>query len=265
MTIRAILQHKSMTFRPFALFVAFLIGGFGVTADSARAQEAPVCGAKEPGMARVRTELTLDESATTNLKFKRKTSPRDLSLVFMHKGCNLFRLRPPPRVRILPAGETAQLPAAAISLGEVERDAFRLYVRVSVDPLKFEPGTYGGAVILSAPYLAANRTPVSVSRSEDNELKPFGIGALAAIAGVVWFALLKFFARNKLAVSWWWLVPVTVAAASVGGLAALNNYWDQEVWTLDDNVRATVVAAFSGATTGSMAMLLGAIWQAPKK
>ena len=134
-----------------------------------------------------------------------------------------------------------------------------------MDPLKFDPGTYGGAVILSAPYLAANKTPISVSRSDDDKLKPFGIGAFAALLGFIWFAGLKFVTRNKLAVSWLWLIPVGVAAIVLGGLAALNSYWDQDVWTFDDNGRATFIAGLTGATTGSMVALLGAVWQAPKK
>ncbi len=127
----------------------------------------------------------------------------------------------------------------------------------------FDPGAYSGIILLDAPYLAANRTPIAVSRSEDNELVPAGLGALGGFVGVFWFLALKLVARNKLAISWWWLLLVVPLAVGAGVVAVLNAYWDQDVWTSGENGWAALKAGFAGASTGSAVGLLTSIFQSP--
>ena len=107
--------------------------------------------------------------------------------------------------------------------------------------------------------------PLSLSRSTSNWLTPFAIGAISGLVAVIWFALLKFLARQKLEIAWPWLIVVALAAAVAGGLAVASAWLDQDVWTVDANIKAAVIAGVSGATTGSMAGLLAVVWKAPPK
>jgi hypothetical protein len=233
----------------------------------ARQAEAAKCGAVDPATkTTARATLALDEkSAVTSQIFKRKTAKRSLSLIFTASGCDIDVLEPAPRPTQLPQKGMDELPEGAWTVKSAEFDSPTLEVILTVDPKKFPPGSYGNLLSLRAGYLAANRTPIAVSRSEDTPWKPIGIGALAGLAGFLWFAVLKFVARAKLKVSWWWLPLVAGLAVAVGAWGAAKSYWDQDVWTFDANWHATAVAGFTGASTGSILALLGTVWGAPKK
>jgi hypothetical protein len=156
-------------------------------------------------------------------------------------------------------------PDEAVSLKAAETDGSDLILTLRVKPLAFDPGKNGGLIVARAPYLRANRTPVTVSRSENESWQPLGIGLLGAIAGFGWYAALKFLARNKLNVAWWWLIVAGTLAVVAGEYAALKSYWGEDAWAFDDNALAILGAGFTGASTGSIIAAIGAIWLAPVK
>jgi hypothetical protein len=248
----------------FALSFAFVVGGFSVAAGPAQAVP---CGEIDPVTKRpAKASITLDEkSAVTNLIFKRSTAKRTLSLIFTVTGCELDTLEPPPLVRVLPSAGANELPDQVISLLDADaEDGSVFYLRLRVDPSKFEPGTYGGLVVARAPYVATNRTPITVSRTERPWI-PAGIGAFSGLVGLLWFLALKFFAREKLQISWRWLFLLIPLAVGAGAWAAGNLYWDQDVWTFDENWRAAARAGAAGASTGSLGAVLVTIWKSPTK
>lgn len=249
----------------FVLAVVATVAAASVETDHSAA--AVACGDVDRSGRRARAVLTLDDRrAVTTLRFKQSTKPKTLSLVFSVTGCELSISEPPPTILPpLPMKDVSELPEEALSKPSFDSDAegSTLFVLTRVEPKKFDAGTYGGHIIVRAPYLANNSTPISVSRSEDSLLKPVGIGLVGALFGLAWFLILKFVARQKLQVSWWWLIPLGVAALVLGGLAAWDSYDAQEVWTVRENWRATAVAGFTGASTGAVAALLVTIFRSP--
>ena len=207
------------------------------------------CGQTDPATNKpLKGTLTLDPKSVTNLSFKRHTTPAELSLVFAVSGCEIDKGDVPrPRIDVLPVPGLSQFPPTGRpQLQSVDtRDGSDLIVRLGVDPEWFDAGKYGGLVLVVGSYLAANSTPIAVSRSEDDSWKPISIGLVAALVGFLWLIGLKFLSRDKLQVSWPWLILVGGLAVAVGLYAAFISYWDQEVWTFDDNAKATAVAAFT--------------------
>jgi hypothetical protein len=215
---------------------------------------------------RARGVLVLDDKqAVTTVGFGRETGTKRLSLIFNVTGCEIDpETQEPPDFEVLPKPDDAEQLETAVLKPEKPRTdgtSFRQVFRVNTDD--FDPGSYSGVLLLNAGYLAANRTPLGVSRSEDNELIPSGLGALGGFIGLIWFGALKLVARNKLAISWWWLILVVPLAVGAGAWAVLNAYWDQDVWTFSANGPAAVGAGFAGASTGAALGLLTAIFKSP--
>ena len=58
----------------------------------------------------------------------------------------------------------------------------------------------------------------------------------------------------------YWVVAACMLA---GAFAVFVSYWDQQVWSLDENLIGALTAGFTGATTGAMAGLLGIVLTQP--
>jgi hypothetical protein len=126
-----------------------------------------------------------------------------------------------------------------------------------------DPGSYTSFVRLKAEWLRTVATPVTVTRSEDSETWPLGIGILGGVCGFVVFWLLRKIHREDLMVTENWVVWLVAAISIVvgAGTAFFTNYFNQEVWTRDANGVALFTAAFSASTTGVAAGLLTGIYK----
>lgn len=250
------LRGRRTTGARVAVVLAAAVVSVGCATEAARA--AVTCGQTDPTTDKpARAVLTLDDkSAVTNLTLKRSTKKKTLSLVFSVGGCDLADSNSPPDLLVLPTRGGDELPDDVLSVKRAEVDGSTFFLSLQVDPKKMDPGTYNSIVIARAPYLASNRTPVTVSRSEDAAWKVLGIGALAAIAGLFWLLILKLPALDKTTVTRRRLIALCVLAVGAGVYAAWNNYYSQDVWTFDDNFKSLATAAFVAATTGSVAALV---------
>lgn len=222
------------------------------------------CGVVDPDTGQVaRAVLTLDSNSTTTVTYKRDMGRKRLHLIFTARGCALDSSLPDPAAEVLPKQGADEIPATSISVQNTRLDASELAVGFHVDSETFEPGSYEGLVEVRAPYLATSRTPLAVSRSESNFWIPVGIGALAGLLAFAWFSAIKAATREKLQIGWRWMIVVALGACGFGAFSVLSAYWSQDVWTIDDNLLSAIVAATTGATTGTMATVLAAIWRAP--
>jgi hypothetical protein len=79
---------------------------------------------------------------------------------------------------------------------------------------------------------------------------------------VGWFAATKAVSRDERTIPWRWVIFVALAGSAFGAFAVWASWLDQDVWTWSDNKKAAILAGFSGATTGSMATILGVVWKA---
>jgi hypothetical protein len=260
-----------MSTQRLALSLALLAVGLGLVAKPVSAAGKPaspatvICGAIDPTTKQpVRGTLVLNKQTShPNHAFKRSKHPADLSLDFAISGCKLGSRAKRPRFRVLPANGASELPKEAVSRHRAwYHDGSTGTLVLTVDPHKFGGGRYAALVGVRAPYLAGNSTQITVSRT-DGWRWPLVIGLLAGLVGALWFLLLKGTSKTKLAVSWLWLIPLILVAAGVGAWAAVTNYWSQEVWTFDDDWVSTAKLAFAAASTGSLAGVLAAVWQAP--
>jgi hypothetical protein len=228
---------------------------------------AVTCGQIDPDTDAVaKGVLVLDEDdSVITLAFGRDTGTRRLNLVFNVTGCEIDpNTQEPPSIDVRPTpGDSEQLDRAILNSESPDTDGTTFEQVFTVNTDAFDPGSYTGVLLLDAPYLARNRTPLAVSRSEDTEWIPIGLGALGGLVGAIWFLALKFVCRNKLAIRNGWLVVVIPLAIGAGAWAVLNGYWDQDVWTTEDNWPAALKAGFTGASTGSAAGLLAAIFLSP--
>ena len=211
-----------------------------------------------------RATLTLDEkSSKTHLLFKRETGHREISLVFIAAGCDLPRALRHPRLVVLPEQGSWELPLGVLTVKSAEVFGAEFLLKVDVNASKFKPGTYDGKLVIRSQYLNSNRIPISVSRSESRIWVPMLIGAITGLAGLIWFALLKGASQAQLTVEPRWLLVLSAVCIVAGMLAVFISYWDQNVWTLDENLIASAVAGFTGATTGAMTGVLGVVWATP--
>ena len=231
---------------------------------------AAVCGTTDPDTGKVaRANLSLGTESKTESSFKRDDKPEPIYLEFKVTGCDLTaQLVEPPSYDILPRRDAELLPADAISLqGEPNYDDSTsvLSMRFNVDPAKFDPGSYGAIIEVRAPYLVTSRTPISVSRSDRRYAILIAIGAAAGLMGFAWYLALQGASGKKLKVSRPLVAVVGISAAVAGILAALVFWQSQDVWVFADNWLATATAAFTGATTGTMLGLLGAIFREERR
>lgn len=238
------------------------------------AQGATVCGSKEGKAEVIRGALSLvGDQSSVNVTYKRSTSPRTFLFVYNVEGCRMpaslkceeangtLQGADCPAIETLPKGDGNEIPESAVSLKSVRAEPQEMSLRLSIDRGKIEPGSYNGLIEVRSPQATTTRTPVTLSRSESNFWGPVGIGALAGLIAMLWYFVQKAVANVNRKVSILWLVVAFLAAAAVGIVSALTAWRTQDVWTFDENGWATAVAAFTGATTGVMAVLLANIWE----
>jgi hypothetical protein len=239
-----------------------IAGALAVSAPTAPAATAPTCGqvdAKTKTIARGTPTLN-EQNAVTDQTFKRDTGHKTIFLSFNLAGCELATDARPPAVEINPRKGTDELPTDAIKLKGATPDGTTLDVKLDVDSAKFDAGSYGGLIVLRAPYMTTSRTPVAVSRSDNRFYLPALLGVIAAIGGLALFNFARKIGGAKLKVGRLALLGVVAIGAVAGAVAVLVNYYNQDVWTMGDNWWSAIVTGFTGATTGVMAGLLGDIW-----
>jgi hypothetical protein len=221
---------------------------------------AVLCGTKDPKTRHTAIgRLALSPASRTDLIYKRSTKPRAILLVFDVTGCSLDRYRstPPPRIAVTASnGPNQDLPEESMQKSSMSFiDPQQVEYRFDVATSKLPPGSYNGAIEIRADYLSTTRTPVGVSRSEPRFLIPVGFGVLGGFAGIVWYLTISAFSSalpTDSRKARWVVGVVGVVAGGVAGLGFWNN---QDVWTIADNAWATVIAGFTGATTGAVAAL----------
>jgi hypothetical protein len=234
-----------------------------IAAPSASA--ASECGSPDPKtQTTARGTLTLDPDSVTAKAFKADTEPQTLLLRFKVTGCDLPADPPPAETELLAKKGAKDIPDGAITLVHAVADGSEYSLRLTADPSRFDPGAYGGIYELRAPYMVTTRTPIELSRSEDNALVPLGIGVAGGLAGLVWFLLLSLAKGAKTKITRWHYVIVFGAAAVAGALAVYGAYQSQDVWSFSANWASALGAAFTGATTGTMATALVVLWPDPK-
>ena len=89
------------------------------------------------------------------------------------------------------------------------------------------------------------------------------IGLVGGLASLVWFLGLHF-AQGAKSPKRWHYGFAFVAAALFGAFAVETAYRSQEVWTFSENYASAAVAAFTGATTGTMLAALAVLFPKPK-
>jgi hypothetical protein len=251
--------------RAATIVLASLVAGLCLATTAA----AVPCGATDPKTGEpALANLTLADTSVTAIAYGRDTSPdEDYLLRFKVAGCDMTLTNddPRPEFDVLPTDGGKQIPLTAVTIVSQKGRHGEVSLRLRTHPSAFKPGSYTGLVEIDAPALAsASLTPITLSRSEDSDLKPFGLGALGGAIGFVWFAALKFVTRTRLTIGWGWLPLVAAAATVVGGIAAWRAYQDQGVWTVAENGWNAFTAGLAGATTGTMAAIIPAIWKAPE-
>ncbi len=225
--------------------------------------EAATCGDRDPATQLPRkATLTLDEDSVATIAYGRDMDDQTLLLRFRAAGCTFGSDQAAPAVDLLPKQGEEELPGGTVSLLRSRRDGSEFAVRLAVNPARFDPGTYGGFVELSAPDVATTRTPVTISRSEDKVTWPVGMGVIGGLAGLLWLWLLSI-AKGALLgrVSVLHYFGVFVAAAVAGVVSVFAQYLDQEVWSVGENGLAALTAAFTGASTGAMITMIGVLWK----
>ncbi|MEA2333399.1 MAG: hypothetical protein QOH58_3537 [Thermoleophilaceae bacterium] len=216
--------------------------------------------------------LVLDGKAdefVADTAFKRTTGTRMMTLVYDVTGCQLApaNRRPSEPLRIYPPKTGGQVPDGAIELARapsVENGGKRYLVPLKISSDKLSPGTYAGLVEIASPVINPVRSPVAVSRSEDNIFIPLAWGAVGALGGFLLFAALRFFKGNDLLVPLFLVFVAGAVSLVVGAIAALaTSYLNQDVWTSSENAWAVVVIGFTASTSGVMTALLAAVWSEP--
>jgi hypothetical protein len=258
------------------LTMSLIVVAAAIVAQPAAAQTTPVCGKPDPNTTPTKTArgtLTLDGTSKTTIAYGRDTRPETLDLLFTVSGCELDADNvQPPRLEVRPKGSPQLAPAPeasgpnpptdVITIKNFTAETGTVEMELNVDGKAIAPDSYEAYVVLRAPYMVSTRTPIAISRSEDDWKVPAGIGALFGLLGFAWLTLTKLVSREELTIGWLWLLPFGIVGAVFGAAAVVGTWWDQEVWTSSQNGKGAAAAGIAGATTGSMLILIGAIWKA---
>jgi hypothetical protein len=246
------------------LHLVALIAVAGI--DAAPASAAVTCGTSNPKThATAKATLDLDPDSVATIGFERDTGPQKMLIRFKATGCRLPNDAPDPTVDVLPRQDIKNVPDNVLSLSSAIPDGSDYTLVFLADPNKFSPGTYGGFVEIRAPFLITARAPISLSRSEDDELLVFALGVAGGIASLVWFLGLHLARGATTKIAWWHYVLGFLAAAVAGVIAVDTAYRAQDVWSFEENAGSAVVAAFTGATTGAMVAALAVLFPEPSK
>lgn len=242
-----------------ALILAALL--LAVTFPSAAS--AAKCGTIDPKTNTVvKAKLEIDPDSVTTIAFVRDMEPQWLLVRFKATGCEL-PIGHKPTIDLLPKQNAKNIPEPAVILKAARPAGSEYTLKLRADPGELDPGAYEGFLEVRATNINTTRTPVALSRSEDNELLPLGIGLIGGLASVMWFLGLHFAQGAKSPKAWHYLLAF-VAAALFGAFAVETAYRSQEVWTLSENYASAAVAAFTGATTGTMLAALAVLFPKPK-
>jgi hypothetical protein len=211
----------------------------------------------------VKADLQIDPDSVTTIAFQRDTDPQWLLVRFNASGCEL-PIGHRPTIDLLPKQNAKNIPERAVVLVAARPAGTEYTLKLLADPAELTPGTYEGFLEVRATNINTTRTPISLSRSEDNEFLPLAIGMIGGLASVIWFLGLHF-AQGAKSPRPYHYVLAFVAAALFGAFSVETAYRSQEVWTLSDNFSSAAVAAFTGATTGTMLAALLVLFPKPKK
>ena len=208
------------------------------------------------------------DEVVTDAAFGRDKDRESLTLIYKVSGCTLTAdeavPQDPPQIFGQKTGD--EIPEGAITLrGEPEFEEASYVVRFNVSS-EIDAGSYAGFVQVKAPWLNTVRTPVTVSRSENQIWKPLLLGAAGAVVGFLFFAVARLLKGNDLLVSRTLAIVAGVVSIGAGAVAAFTtNYLGQDVWTWSQNWPETLGAGFSASTSGVMVALLAAVWKADKQ
>jgi hypothetical protein len=237
-----------------------------VVVSWAPAAQAAECGTTDTQTKKIaRATLTLDPDSVTTIAYQRATDPETLLLRFKATGCDLPNEAPRPNIDVLPKQGTKNIPDNVVKLIRAVPDGSEYSLRLTAGPESFDPGSYGGFFELRAPFLVTTRTPIALSRSESNNIGPIALGMIGGLAGLAWFLLLSNAKGAKATIGLRQYIIVFIAAAIAGIIAVESAYRAQEVWTFGENWLSAIIAAFTGATTGSMATAIGVLFPEPGK
>ena len=213
-----------------------------------------------------KASLDLDPDSVTSIVFRRDTDPQKLLIRFKATGCTLPSDAEPPKIGVLPKQNIKNVPDDVIKLDSAVADRFDYSLTFSATPEKFDPGTYGGFVEVRAPFFTTVRAPISLSRSESDELPLVLLGLLGGVASLVWFVGLRLAKGAVTRIESWVHYVLAFIAAAVAGIIAVDTaYRAQDVWSFSENAGSAVVAAFTGATTGTMIAALAVLFPEPAK
>jgi hypothetical protein len=256
-----------------ALAAAVISFGAGGTALAQEPVPLAPCGSipetKGGGPARpVKATLALDgqsEELVSDASFERSTGTELLTLVYNVSGCELTGSEAGPRLRMYPPADGERIAPGVIALdGDPSIETSRYIVHLKASSGAFNPGTYAGFVEIKAAWLNPVRTPISLSRSENNAMVPVGWGAAGGLAGFLLFAILRWFHSADLLVSRLQLGVAGVLAVVVGAaITYKTHYLNQDVWTSSANGTAAFVVGLTASTSGVMTALLAAVWREP--
>jgi hypothetical protein len=215
---------------------------------------AQTCGEIPPDgttAAKALLQLNVGDSELSKA-FGKSTDPADMSMFFQVSGCELPES---------PANPTLQ-PVAIRGARNIGRDTLeavtataqgdQLVVSFSARPDTLGPGTHKSRVLVHGDYFKPTSAIIEISRSEDRSLliviigAAIGLGAFAIVSGGAWVA-------GQLALTGFRLAVAGALVTITAVIAAVGNYWPQDVWTFDANVWGLVGAAAAAATSSSIA------------
>ena len=210
----------------------------------------------------LKASLEIDPDSVTSIAFLRHTKPQWLLVRFKASGCEL-PLGHKPTIDLLPKQNAQNIPEQAVVLKAARPAGTEYTLKLLADPGKLAPGSYEGFLEVRATNINTMRTPISLSRSEDRWWLPLVIGLVGGFASLVWFLGLHFAEGAKSPKKWHYGFAF-VAAALFGAFAVETAYRSQEVWTFSENYASAAVAAFTGATTGTMLAALAVLFPKAK-
>jgi hypothetical protein len=222
------------------------------------------CGtASKPGAAPAKGTVELAKTSDTDAAFGRGRGTKLISLTFDVKGCELPAGGSAPTLELLTVKGVGDLPEDSVSLRRATPDGTSMDVVLAVDGEKLSPGSFGALAVLRTPNLATARVSITASRSDHRWWIPILLGAAAAaalfgITNLVRFATLTPARRKD--VNWPFVLGVAAISIGAGALAALWVYLSQDVWVFDENVKGTLAAGATAATSGTVAGLMPKIW-----
>jgi hypothetical protein len=221
------------------------------------------CGTINPKTnAVLKASLEIDPDSVTSIAFMRHTKPQWLLIRFKASGCEL-PVGHRPTIDLLPKQNAQNIPEPAVVLKAARPAGAEYTLKLLADPRELDPGGYEGFLEVRATNINTMRTPISLSRSEDRWWLPLVIGLVGGFASLVWFLGLHF-AQGAKSPKRWHYGFAFVAAAIFGAFAVETAYRSQEVWTFSENYASAAVAAFTGATTGTMLAALAVLFPKPK-